>query len=151
MPILGVPLGQHVEIEEGSLPQEIIRLSDEVHEELKGGRVLDLVIIINHQLRIQAWHWPTQDPLQAAGIQIAQLLSGQLVVKLLQKLQVTEILRLLLLEMESELWLLVVSLLLEIVLTKELALVSWCSLVFWDLFVALQLLELRVVRRVVAT
>ena len=86
MPILSVPLGQHVEIEQGSLPQEIIRLSDEVHEELQGGRVLDLVIIINHQLRIQAWHWSTQDPLQAAGIQIAQLLGGQLVVKLLQKL-----------------------------------------------------------------
>lgn len=54
MPILSVPLSQHVEIEQGSLPQEIIGLSDEVHEELEGGRVLDLVIIINHQLRIQA-------------------------------------------------------------------------------------------------
>jgi hypothetical protein len=32
--------------------------------------------------------------------------------------------------MECELWLLLVSLLLEIVLAKELALISWCSLVF---------------------
>lgn len=86
MPILSVPLSQHVEIEQGSLPQEIIRLSHEVHEELEGSWVLDLVIIINHQLRIQARNWSTQDPLQAAGVQIAQLLGGQLIVELLKKL-----------------------------------------------------------------
>ena len=63
MPILSVPLSQHVEVKQSTLPQEIIGLGNKVHEELESGRVLDLVIIINHQLGIQGRHWPAQNPL----------------------------------------------------------------------------------------
>lgn len=54
--VLDIPLCEHVEVKQGSLSQEVVALADKVHEQFKSRWLLDLVVVINHQLRVQVTH-----------------------------------------------------------------------------------------------
>jgi hypothetical protein len=90
--VVRVPLAQHVEIKESSLSQKIVRLPDQVHQELQGSWILNFVIVVNHQLRVEARNRSIQNPLKAACVKIAKLKSCLLIIKLVKELLVPQIL-----------------------------------------------------------
>jgi hypothetical protein len=52
MPIMVIPLRQHVKVKQSSLSQQIVGLPHKVHQKLKSGGILNLIIIIYHQLGV---------------------------------------------------------------------------------------------------
>ena len=58
MAILWIPLAQHVKIQKSSLSKKTVRLGHNIHQQIESSRILDLVIIVDHQLRVEPRHWP---------------------------------------------------------------------------------------------
>ena len=54
MPVVAVPLREHVEVQESPLPEQIVRLPNEIHEQHERRRVLNLVIVVDHQLGVKS-------------------------------------------------------------------------------------------------
>ena len=89
--VLRVPLTQHVKVKQGPLLEQVIGLANEFHQQFKGSRELNLVIVVDHQLRIEAGNWSVEDPLEAAGVKVAQLECGLLVVEFFQELLILDV------------------------------------------------------------
>ena len=50
--VILVPLGEHVEVHEGPLPQQIVRLANQIDDEINGSWILDFIVVVNHQLAV---------------------------------------------------------------------------------------------------
>lgn len=74
-------------------------MPDEVHQQLERRWILYFVVVVDHQLRVQRRDRPVQNPLEAAGVEIAQLLRRLLVVEFLEEILIAEILLIVLLHL----------------------------------------------------
>ena len=74
LPVLCVQLGERVQVLQGPLSDEVVRVGDEGHEDVHCRLERDAVEILDDQVLEEAARGAVEQPLEAARVQVLQLL-----------------------------------------------------------------------------
>jgi len=65
---VAVPLSQHEQVLKCTLPDHIVRIRNEGHQDLQGRLERDLVVVVDHQVLEEARRLSIQQPFKTAGV-----------------------------------------------------------------------------------
>ena len=73
--VRGIQLRQGMEVLESPLPDQVVGVGDQCHQDVQRWLESDLVVVIDDQILEKSTGRAVEQPLEAAGVQVLELLS----------------------------------------------------------------------------